>query len=357
MPLRAVDVAELEYREWILEANGSMLDNWAQSSPTGDFAGYYLDHRAGGRFRIGFVSPNQEASLSALAGGLPLVASERLDVYPATPTVRYASLVESEDLVIDAIEANPELTPPITSVYFDEQANTVRVKTQNVAQTQAALNSLLGPQAPVAVEYEAGAITPLSGRFRNKGRMRAGDSIFDPAKSRCTAGFGAYEKTNHAVNGGKPVRNSLLTAGHCSFHTNVMYRSPYPEIIKGDERKEIGEVTRDAWNYRAFANECTSTDALAIRIEKEGLIPRRLFTEDSLWVRPATPARVGNEVCFSGQASQNPEMRNGWTLVEPLLHPPKMRADAVPGILDDPDLEPHPHISPLSLKTGAPLLR
>lgn len=91
------------------------------------------------------------------------------------------------------------------------------------------LDQMLGANAPVTVEYEVDGGSLLEGRYRNEGRMRAGDYINGTAytlggvaagPNRCTAGFGA-EDPGRKPNGEEVVRLFLLTAGHCYTKTDT----------------------------------------------------------------------------------------------------------------------------------------
>ena len=72
VPLRPEDAAELEHRQWLYEANAEAIDNWVEATNPSTYAGYYMDHAAGGIMRIGFTA-SQEASLAALRSMLSLV--------------------------------------------------------------------------------------------------------------------------------------------------------------------------------------------------------------------------------------------------------------------------------------------
>ena len=251
MPLRAEDVAELEYREWLYEVNGDKIDDWVEATSPSSYAGYYIDHRAGGVMHIGFVG-NQAEQLASLKGSLSLVGQERLQVYPVTPTASYLQVRATSQSVLDAVASNLTLGILVVSIEDDEAGKATRVGTPNVAQVEGILDQMLGASAPVTVEYEAGGGALLEGRYRNEGRMRAGDYIngmrYTPGgvgvDSRCTAGFGAKDsvaKSNREV-----VRTFLLTAGHCynKIDTEV-WRAPAGR--KSGLRRRGEERSRQAY--------------------------------------------------------------------------------------------------------------
>jgi YD repeat-containing protein len=418
VPLRPEDVAELEYREWLYDVNAEKIDQWVEATSPSSYAGYYLDHAAGGVMHIGFLG-DQAGQLANLETSLSLVGgSSRLNVYPTPPTVSYVAIRESTESVMDAIESNSTLADLIVSVEDDEAGKATRVGTPNVAQVESILDQTLGASAPVTVEYEAGEGALLDGRYRNEGRMRAGDYINSDAYpfggivtgGRCTAGFGAEDRRPRS-NGGEIIRLFLLTAGHCAAKIDgEVWRNTYDgddEFPFDDAGKsEVGRIRRSALQYLEAGD--VRTDGAAIRITQDGIVPQAIWGWDgqALPTKPAGRARKGNVVCYSGALSKNvacgkivarslnwhPEgapfglagywvrfpsgkhpvegdsgspvwnLRTGAsiglvsagrpedsleeTLVAPLLHPPNMLANRVPGILH------HLGMEPLQLKLG-----
>jgi hypothetical protein len=239
--------------------------------------------------------------------------------------------------------------------------------------------------------------------------MRAGDFIASrvfidgvhAGNAACTAGFGAKEKAGEV--GGSPVwRAFVLTAGHCTPKGQTVYRSTDPDQNDESNWAEVGEVRRNA--LEEF--ESIRTDAEAIRVKEGGVVPRAIFGFDGhpIPTEPAEKARKHEVLCFSGARTQIPQCgqivhrsqawvnkednlaRGGYwvafskaavkgdsggpvwkrrthaaigqitgkrtrgaiveTLVEPLLHPYRMPATIVPGILGN------PHMGNISLMLG-----
>lgn len=393
VPLRPEDLAELEYREWLLDVNGERIDRWVEESAPGNFAGYYMDHKAGGIMHVGFTG-SQAVELEKLKASLPLVAGERLQVYPATPSTPYLSLDATSDSISSEIESNATLRNLVTSLTIGEVDNQIHVGALDVAQVKSILNGAFGSTASIVVEYLPRG-EHLTGRFRNNGRMRAGDSILNANVARCTAGFGAYDKFK--VAGKDVLANFVLTAGHCYGLDELVLRSPYSDSSGVADWRRVGVVGRRAYGRP----EPLDTDAEAIRIAEEGLVPRGIFGwgGNLIATGPPAKARVGNRVCFSGARTQvlscgdivarerdfeDEGVRSGgylvefeapadngdsgapvWnprtgasiglvtggndrqqTLVEPLLHPPNMNQNLLPGILHNKWLRP------LQLKLG-----
>lgn len=419
VPLRPEDVAELEYREWLYDTNGEKIDQWVEATSPGSYAGYYMDHAAGGIMRIGFTS-NQSAQLASLESSLSLVGgASRLQVYPTPPISSYLAVRATGQSVLGAMESNSTLANLVTSVEDDEAGKATRVGTANVAQVEGILGQVLGVNAPVSVEYEAGGGTLLSGRYRNEGRMRAGDYInsdpyiFEklPTGGPCTAGFGAEDIVDKPGTADNVHRLFVLTAGHCAVKLDEeVWRNNYdgdfafPYADAG--KSEVGRVKRSAFQYLETGS--VRTDATAIRVKEGGVVPKSIagWEGNGLPTEPAAKARKGNTVCYSGAiskqvacgeivarsfdwhpedapmglagywvrfpASKRPQhgdsggpvwnLRTGAsiglisagrpndsleeTLVAPLLHPPNMPPNRVPGILH------HVGMQPLSLKLG-----
>ncbi len=317
VPLRPADVAELEYREWFYEVNAEKIDQWVEATSPATYAGYYLDHAAGGIMRIGFLG-DQAAQLANLESSLSLVGGSRLNVYPTSPTVSYLSVRATAESVMDAIESNPTLADLVIGVEEDESGRTVRVGTEHVAQVEGIVDQTLGSDAPVTVEFEPLDGGPLSGRFRNSGRMRAGDAIFTkrytadyPAvhkgNSMCTAGFGAKDKAGEQA-GQTLWRLFVLTAGHCSGlnpYEKVANRSTDSKSKNESTWREVGQVRRDAFHRLPL-----STDAEAIRVEGGGIIPREIFGWNGTPIPVKGPGKVRKDkdwVCFSGARRQVPQ--------------------------------------------------
>lgn len=409
VPLRAADVTELEYREWFYEIDAARIDHWLEETTPNSFSGYYLDQRHGGIMYVGFLG-NQTEQLAQLKSSLSLVAGERLQIYPIAPTVSYMTMRAYGESVSSTVEANPTLSELVVSLKETEDGKAVHVGSPNVARVETLLHELL-PSVPVAVEYEAGGGSALSGRFRNTGRMRAGDSLFNyvgpGVDFACTAGFGAKERAGE-IRGSATWYLFVLTAGHCriSIAARQFYRSSESPFgwSPGNPPNEklwssVGSAYRDAFE----TSQLVRTDAAAIEVTAPDLVPQGIFGEGGnlLPIEPAVTSKIGETLCYSGSRTQVPSCgkvvarsvdwmnegigRGGYwvrfpspaqhgdsgapvynvfghgvglvtagrplpalteTLVEPLLHPPRMGANQVPGILDNP-LMGH-----LSLKVG-----
>lgn len=389
VPLRPEDVAEMEYREWFLATNGAILDNWFESAQPTGYAGYYIDHRAGGVFRIGFTN-DQSNAIEVLKNGLPLVAKERIATFPVEPDFDWKTLNGVEDTLIENLPTNSALDSTMSNMGLSARENRVELFTQNVSAAETAVSSVLGGGHPVIFRYSPNLLEPTSGRTRVKGPMLAGDRIFSLTTS-CTAGFGTYKLGKQKADGTRPKINYLLTAGHCSDGGDGFY------YRSAESTKSFGDVRIDPWTH----GPNFGIDAEAILLKNPGVVPREIYTGGPRnWgVQPAKQAYVGNLVYFSGAQTGSPNphgevvgrskgaikredgRRSGgywvefkpsidagdsgapvfrsdgsaiglvvgsWTdpdgrhltLVEPLLHPPNMRPSFIPGILHSEAMRP-----------------
>jgi tripartite motif-containing protein 71 len=301
VPLRQVDMAELEYREWMYRTNAEKIEAWVEANSPANFAGDYLDNRAGGIMYVGFLG-NQEEQLNQLKSSLGLVAPERVKVYPVAPTVSLLSARATAASVASAIEGSATLRPIITSISLEKSGTLVHVGATNVALAESTLASLV-PGAQVVVVHEAGGIVLLSGRYRTEGRMRAGDAVFAhtiyPQNTKCTAGFGTKSKAGEK--NGQPIwRVFTLTAGHCVFlgTGETFYRSTDADQENTSHWKPIGQVERG--NYPAGAP--ITMDAAAIEAHTNGLVPQGQWGAGGTLAptQPAGKVKVGETVCFSG---------------------------------------------------------
>ncbi len=264
VPLRAHDVAELEYREHYVETDGSAIDAWAEATYPATYAGYYVDQAAGGTIHVGFTQ-KQSTSYSDLMTHLTLMAPDRAVPYPYVPTSTRGALANTEREVATAWETNNDLAGTVTEVGLDEATNTVIVGATNVTLAEHVLKDEVSGQN-LAVTLQD-AWTPMSARFRTTGRLLAGDNILN-VHGACTAGFGAYEDRREKQTGEMTRAKFLLTAGHCFSLEAYVHRSLYMDFSHVEDWTGVGEVTRSAFETQG---EFYETDGEAIRLRGDGL--------------------------------------------------------------------------------------
>jgi tripartite motif-containing protein 71 len=294
VPLRPQDIAELELREWYLDINAPLIEDWGESTYPEAYAGLYIDHSAGGVIRVGFTSDQAEHIEQLKKTQIGLVASHRLAPFSSTPIFSRATLLATESLIESAWEMDEEWDGLVVSLALDDRSNRVVVGSTNVTLAEGMVQQLLGANPPVAVNFESNAFEFSAGRNRASGRIMAGDRIFNLGLSRsCTANFGAYEKRKELRTGSWIRATFLLTAGHCFPIDSLTERSANPENINP---VKIGQVTRSG-----FFGSSWRTDAEAIKVEN-GVAPREIYLDGGGSVRVESPAKayIGDILCFSG---------------------------------------------------------
>ena len=302
VPLRAADAAELEYREWYVETDVPLIEEWAESHRTGSYAGYYVDNRRGGIVHIGFTD-DQTGGLDELKQQPSIVATERLAVFAAPPGASRNSLQATLGEVETLWDTDLALSDSIVSTGIDEATNTVEVGGTNVTLIDSRLRAVLGSSAPIhVVQEEIGE--DFAGRNHKDGRIRAGDRIIatdldvSEAKS-CTAGFGAWEQIGKKENGEPKIAPFVLTAGHCARPQQYWWRSDYPGVQQFEQWQKIGHSARTGLPLGGQEYE---TDGSAIKLNAGGLMPRYIYLNGSnpKPVGSARPGRHGEILCFSG---------------------------------------------------------
>ncbi len=300
VPLRPVDIAELEYRERYLSANGPAIAQWGEKQSPSTYAGYSIDHRAGGKIRVGFTA-NQASSLANLVQAISPLAADRFTSFISQPQHPLVGLEKTGAAVAIAAQSRPDL---FTRGGLNIEQNLVRVGTRDKGIADSFLAAHFGANAPVAAYQDPSPPVALGSRFRSTGRLRAGDVIYHMRDegSECTAGFGAMDTPNIKPNGELVKREYLLTAAHCEglkWYRNV-------KLLPNGELYDIpiGKVERSG--FWLEGHEGFTTDALAIRLNAPGLTPHWIQLEEGSTqrFRHPVPPTEGMVLCFSGISSQ-----------------------------------------------------
>ena len=313
VPLRPVDVAEMEYREWYLHENSSRIMSWAASNAGSTYGGYRVDNRQGGIIYVGFTA-NQTAAVEALkASGIP-VATERIQSDSAPPTHSLKQLVSLARAI--GVEA-PTNSTIVEGGMTDDQ---IEIGAVNVGSAESWLEGRFGPGAPVAVHQSSGW-QPASGSsppyWTRSGDLYGGQAIGHyktvdgkPGILRCSIGFGARERAGKKPNGQPIVRSFALTAGHCFENgkqvgrwqghggSDAAWDDPNPSVIGTVKRRSIESPVE---NY--------STDAEAV-VLNDGFEPPRTVLRgrgvQPLRITGITQAVKGMPVCATGASSERP---------------------------------------------------
>ncbi len=304
VPLRPVDVAEMEYREGYMEVNIPRIEDWAEVHRPGTYAGYHVDHAAGGILHVGFTS-DQAGALAEMKSQASLVAQERLATYPSIPTVSISSLKSTLAGVEAAWDTDPLLMEYMVSTGLDESTSTVEVTGTNLGVIETRLKAALGSQAPIHYAYEDVGIE-FAGRNHSDGRIHAGDRLISKigsSYSYCTGGFGAWDQIGTKANGEAKIAPFALIAGHCAPVGRRFFRQDSGGAIAPETLKEIGHAGRTGYNE----SQEYMTDGSAILLNGGGLMPYYIFMNGKK-LKPAGPAgtaRAGETLCFSGVATND----------------------------------------------------
>jgi hypothetical protein len=284
VPLRPEDVAELEYRERYLREAGPLISQWGRNSMSSTYAGYYMDHRAGGKIRVGFTA-NQGASVATLEQQPGVDPDDRIEPFPYQPTRSLIQLEAISQTFDQDVSTRPELMQLLTTGALNVQSNIVSVGATNVAPVQSYIAERFGSNPGISA-YTDPSKPVLRKTFLEEGvrvremnnRLYAGDWIRTGLlDGGCTLAFGAWEITGTKANGAPTFANYALTAGHCYPIGTTLKRGGYE--TKEGKRVEalssaIGKVQRRSYtiNQAGFA-----TDAEAIRLDNGTEVPRWIF--------------------------------------------------------------------------------
>ncbi|HEY3434038.1 MAG TPA: hypothetical protein VGK41_00155, partial [Solirubrobacterales bacterium] len=301
VPMRSIDLAELEYRQSYAKQAASTIPAWAKANAPSTYAGYYIDHRAGGVIRVGFSQENEQTVVDLKQAGV-LVAGDRVAAFDQPPQHSYLELIDTQRRLA---EERSKL-PPLTRVSIEDGSNVVRVGTTATAQEMTnAIVALLGSAAPVEVfvdSHPPSGNRKITSRERLTGRIKGGDRIFSQ-DSECTAGFGAWMQSE-SVQGNAIHKHFLITAAHCGALGELFERRRY--------------LNNYDYNYvplgrlrRSGITDQPQVDGAAILLENEanGWAPREIF-ESPMATQPVTGLAVpskGMIVCTSGATTNKVE--------------------------------------------------
>jgi sugar lactone lactonase YvrE len=313
VPMRSVDAAEMSFREGYIAQAATAVPQWAGSNGAASaYAGYYVDHRAGGLIYIGFTSAQGEriASLKSAAG---LIAPDRVRAFPVQPTHSIQYLEALQLAVVESVGQPAAMG----GVKVNVRDNRVDVGASNVSEVAGFLQARFGGAVPIQVYYEAAAERPSFARTRSSqtGPMKAADMIGstypgepERVQELCSAGWGAWDRAGTAPDGRPLYRHFLTTAGHCfppGTEVKAMELDANDHIIW---QRRLGYVRRYSFDKHPSN---FGTDAEAIRLEDPNLVPRLIRRSDTAFTRIAgtTAVTEGMVVCRSGAISPEPRCR------------------------------------------------
>ncbi|MGV1047938.1 MAG: 6-bladed beta-propeller [Solirubrobacterales bacterium] len=308
VPLRPVDVAEMEYREWYVAIDGPLIQQWAEQNYPNTYAGYFVDHPAGGVIRIGFTSEQgpRVASLISLSG---TVADDRLGGFSQVPAHAVSELTSLQAAIGVNNAQEGALAGLIFSVGIDLPGNRVTVGTSSVAAVEGGLKASYGAAVPMTVRPEAPS-APQSqtisypNRWTDDGPLVAGQVLAEkkgilpngePNFRGCTAAFGAWERTGSLPTGAPKVADFVITAGHCFSQEHKVFRFKY-----GPEPREFGDEVGEQRSRKSEPSKVQGEfedDIEAVRLSTEMSPPTSIVGGGP--VKGVAALNVGETVCFS----------------------------------------------------------
>jgi YD repeat-containing protein len=311
VPMRTVDVAEMEYRENYIGIDGALIKQWAESHAPTTYAGYYVDHRQGGIIHVGFTA-NQSNLVASLKQEVGVLAANRITTYAGQPKYSLADLgnLQVEIGMEDATKGT--LMGLINHVALDPKSNTVVVGAVNVGTVDTALRNIHGASIPIEVIQDSGPqALPLEGHYTDEGPIHPGHAIgwYSKAEERlrvCTAGYGAKEKTGkiNPSTGQAIVASFVLTAGHCFSEFGLGFAVRRFHSSGDTTPTKFGTVARRSNGHKQLGFE---TDVGAIRLEGDpSAFASSIFRMNagSRSVSKVEAAREGMVVSFSGANSK-----------------------------------------------------
>ena len=304
VPLRPQDVAELEYRERYLAHNGPLIAQWGESEYPTTYAGYYMDHRAGGKIRVGFTE-NMPSRVADLQAQPDLEAVDRLSAFPTEPAWALMDLHGSAGDFRQAVASHPEITSLLTTTGVDVKTNQLRVGATDTGAVGSFISEHLGAASSIAVVFDPNKparqfdeLHPRE-RFLN-GRVVAGDRIL--AELACTLAFGAWERGTNPATGALALRNFALTAGHCGNvgeDAYVLSREPGDHHVLDPY---LGKIARNAY---LIDQAGAYSDMAAIRLVGNRVVPRWFYwsSGSQSMINGEAEYVPGGTLCHSGAST------------------------------------------------------
>jgi YD repeat-containing protein len=308
VPLRAEDVAELEYRQRYLAQNGPIISQGGEAAHFASYAGYYVDHRAGGKIRIGFTSAMSDrvADISELPN---LAARDRITPFPSQPAWSLQSLRDAATDFRKAMSTRPDLAALLTTTGPDIKANRFLVGTTDLGVMADFVSAHFGSNPAVKPIFDPTKSIPHFSETNPRERplnhrLYAGDRI----SSGCTLAFGAQEYGVNPNTGAPVTRNFALTAGHCDAVGTSVRRlglkwDPILKELWAEAYGPIlGKVARNAYSVNQAGFK---TDIETIRLTATTELPRWVY-----W-SPGSQSMINGEsghvpgglLCHSGNST------------------------------------------------------
>ncbi len=268
VPMRASELAEMEWRREYLAQASEAIPDWAEEHAPSTYGGYYVDNRAGGVIYVGFTQ-DQHNQVEALRQSGALIAPQQVQEMPTPPTRAIANVEATEASVAAFIEGDPTTSNATASVSTVTEAGIIEVTATNPPLVQERLAAQFGANAPFSVVPNSYPLKSSHSRYHVTGPVYAGDAIQGEYQNcqngichfpECTANYGARDQTGQ-VRGNPVYAWFKLTAGHCfAFNEGVRRRAKRD----GGEIRSVGRVRRTGWNSPNSNGNFTDGEAVDV---------------------------------------------------------------------------------------------
>jgi YD repeat-containing protein len=300
IPMRAPELAEMEWRREYTNNAAEVIPQWAEEHAPTSYGGFYIDNKAGGKIYVGFTE-NQQALVAALKASGSLLNSGQVFEYPVSPVRSVANIEELEQSVATALSTNATANEATIGIELSADSKRIEVGATNPSYVEQFLQSQFGPSAPIVVAAQS-PLTYFASRYGNGGPVVAGAALRTEIPGvgvkYCTAGFGARMQRGELL-GAPSYLYFVLTAGHCFEKGSSVSREAIRERLPGPI---IGEVRRSAFHSsNSFQNP--TIDGEAILLKEKELRSHSVLNGDPLTAEPIQGigrTGSGREVCWSG---------------------------------------------------------
>jgi tripartite motif-containing protein 71 len=257
-PMRAPELAEMEYRRAYLAQASEAIPEWAETYAPSTYGGYYVDDRAGGIIHVGFTgSPEQQAAtVEALKASGVLMAPTRVAPMPAPPQHALVNVESLEQSVVGYIDGNASASSITASIGYSADTGKVLVESTNPPALTSILVGQFGASAPIEVTAYNSPVSWSYDRYNVDDVVHGGDYIQNEnTGGSCTANYSGEAQVG--VTRGKPdISYFKLSAGHCGNVNVRFWRKAGKAVstapsVSDPKWDPIGRVKRSGWQNSA----------------------------------------------------------------------------------------------------------
>jgi YD repeat-containing protein len=308
VPMRAPELAEMEYRRAYVAQASEAIPEWAEANASSTYGGYYVDDRAGGIIRVGFTgTPEQQAAtVQALKASGVLMAPARVEPMPVPPQYALANVESLEESVVNFINGNSSAASLTASVGYLADSGKVLVESPNPP----ALSSILAEQFGAGAPIEVIAYTPATastGRYHIDGVVHGGDWILNGANGgACTANYSG--EAQMGITAGEPdIAYFKLTAGHCGTYQERFWRKASKSVTSAPSLDNpnwapIGRVKKSTFLGNP-GSDGLFTDAIGIEAVQWKAQSSNVFygnPHDLMQIYGMSRMKLNRRYCWSG---------------------------------------------------------